>query len=174
MVLELPKLQLCFFDVRNNSDTLYKEFGLRLAGIHDVQLMELATRAVSQIALAMTPQLFDPDSGGRYEAFNDRPLSQALSAHDVTLLPRLWIAYNAKLTRPWRTKVAQTTVESIESISESQGAEYDPNGPRKARRPWATVIPGFNDNNQSIIVSRPNNRPRTILPYRRTPVLGDP
>ena len=193
-VLESEAHPKVFFDVRNDSDALYSQFGVRLAGIHDVQLMELATRPGSKefvnglvrcicsdaglddqqqfdwsTGKSAGKRLFDPNQGGRYEAFNDRPLSRILTdycAQDVAFLPRLWIAYDAKLTPHWRTEVAQKTVDRL---IESQGAEYDPNGPDKARGPWPTEISGFGDDDQIIITSRPGNRPR-ILPY----VPGDP
>lgn len=37
----IPKV----FDVRNDSDALYSHFGIELAGVQDLQLMQLATRA---------------------------------------------------------------------------------------------------------------------------------
>ena len=44
-VLECPKTPKVFFDVRTDSDALYAQFGIRLAGIIDLQLMELGARS---------------------------------------------------------------------------------------------------------------------------------
>lgn len=41
--LESPTISKVFFDVCNDSDALYGLFNVMLAGIHDLQLMELAT-----------------------------------------------------------------------------------------------------------------------------------
>lgn len=44
-ILEDENIQKAFFDVRNDSDALYAHFGVHLAGIQDIQLLELATRS---------------------------------------------------------------------------------------------------------------------------------
>jgi exonuclease 3'-5' domain-containing protein 1 len=43
-ILESDTIPKVFFDVRNDSDALYSLFQISLAGIQDLQLMELATR----------------------------------------------------------------------------------------------------------------------------------
>ncbi|KAF2210293.1 hypothetical protein CERZMDRAFT_16865, partial [Cercospora zeae-maydis SCOH1-5] len=43
-VLESPKVIKVFFDIRNDSDALFSLSGIRVAGIEDLQLMELASR----------------------------------------------------------------------------------------------------------------------------------
>ncbi|KGQ05679.1 hypothetical protein BBAD15_g9057 [Beauveria bassiana D1-5] len=43
-ILESCDIPKVFFDVRNDSDALYKHYKISLAGIQDLQLMELATR----------------------------------------------------------------------------------------------------------------------------------
>lgn len=44
-VLESPTTAKVFFDVRTDSDALYAQFGIRLAGIIDLQLMEVGSRS---------------------------------------------------------------------------------------------------------------------------------
>lgn len=44
-ILESPKTPKVFFDVRTDSDALFAQFGIKLAGIIDLQLMELASRS---------------------------------------------------------------------------------------------------------------------------------
>lgn len=43
-ILEAPNIAKVFFDVRNDSDALFFHYQIRLAGVQDIQLMELATR----------------------------------------------------------------------------------------------------------------------------------
>lgn len=43
-ILESESIPKVFFDVRNDSDALFSHYGIKLQGIHDVQLMEFATR----------------------------------------------------------------------------------------------------------------------------------
>ena len=44
-ILESPKTPKVFFDVRMDSDALYALFGIKLAGIIDLQLMEVVSRS---------------------------------------------------------------------------------------------------------------------------------
>lgn len=129
-ILEDENIQKALFDVRNDSDALYAHFGVHLAGIQDIQLLELATRSRSRrfinglarcierdAGLTWSEasawknikdngrQLFAPERGGSYEVFNSRPLSEAIikyCAQDVRILPKLWAVYNGKLG--WRCK----------------------------------------------------------------------
>lgn len=43
-ILESPKIPKVFFDVRNDSDALFAHFGIRLQGVQDLQVMELASK----------------------------------------------------------------------------------------------------------------------------------
>lgn len=47
-VLESPQIPKVFFDVRNDSDALFSYFNVELAGVIDLQLMELAARNFSR------------------------------------------------------------------------------------------------------------------------------
>lgn len=42
-IFESPNIPKVFFDVRNNSDTLFSHYNVKLAGVIDLQLMQLAT-----------------------------------------------------------------------------------------------------------------------------------
>ncbi|GLI80011.1 hypothetical protein PoHVEF18_008359 [Penicillium ochrochloron] len=44
-ILESSDIPKVFFDVRNDSDALFSHFGVKLTGVIDLQLMELATRS---------------------------------------------------------------------------------------------------------------------------------
>ncbi|KAH2126105.1 hypothetical protein KXV35_007246 [Aspergillus fumigatus] len=160
----VPKV---FFDVRNDSDALYSHFGVGLNGVHDLQLMELATRRpprgyVSglrkciQREVQMTAaelhtwkvtkekglNLFEPGRGGSYEVFNIRPLSDDILKYciqDVRLLPKLWVAYYPKLMPIWAKRVELAVKDRIIL---SQSAAYQPKGEHKARAPreWERYI----------------------------------
>jgi exonuclease 3'-5' domain-containing protein 1 len=43
-ILESDSIPKVFFDVHCDSDVLFRHFRINLTGIHDIQLMELATR----------------------------------------------------------------------------------------------------------------------------------
>ncbi|KAL4861315.1 hypothetical protein BDV12DRAFT_204141 [Aspergillus spectabilis] len=132
-ILESPSIPKVIFDVRHDSDALYAHFQINLAGIHDLQLMELATRIFSKRRVNglarcietdadMTPsqrpkwkatkekgvKLFAPEKGGSYEVFNTRPLADEIVEYcvqDVRFLPKLWEVYERRLTKRWRAKV---------------------------------------------------------------------
>lgn len=165
-ILESPDIPKVFFDVRNDSDALYSHFNIHLAGIQDLQLMELATRPfgrryVNGLAKCIKKEgrlsvaesnewekckeagvkLFAPERGGSYMVFNERPLSKDIVRYciqDVHFLPRLWAYYNRKLTPTWwlRVKLAST-----KRVTESQSASYAPHGKQKALAPagWDTL-----------------------------------
>lgn len=122
-VLESPTVPKGFFDIRNDSDALFSLFGIKVAGIHDIQLMELARRkgprrrvsglarcietdltaVPDQAALARAvsakragDRVWNPRLGGAYAAFNQRPIPSAIIDYccaDVAILPSLWKTY---------------------------------------------------------------------------------
>ncbi|KAI8943043.1 hypothetical protein NX059_001079 [Plenodomus lindquistii] len=160
-IFESEAIPKALFDVRNDSDALYSLYGIKVAKIWDIQLMELATRSASKRYLSglakcierdlpMTPKerhdwktckergvkLFDPKCGGSYAVFNLRPLSPEIKEYcmqDVYLLPRLWLHYSLKLKPHWRKKVEDATLERIKL---SQSANYNGKGSHKALGPW--------------------------------------
>ncbi|KAI9782812.1 MAG: hypothetical protein M1839_004563 [Geoglossum umbratile] len=160
-ILESASIPKVFFDIRNDSDALFSHYQISVNGIHDLQLMELATRNFSKRYVnglakcierdsAMsgvkkrewrrikdsTNRLYDPSKGGRFEIFNDRPLLPEIiryCAQDVVVLPELWLRYNGRLTRDWRRMVMDATTDRI---VESQSANYVGQGMHKAIGPW--------------------------------------
>ena len=160
-ILESALVPKVFFDVRNDSDALFAHFQISLQGIHDVQLLEVATRSwakervigldkciekdalLTVEAIAMwkaTKQkgvsLFAPEHGGSYEVFNARPMLQDVidyCTQDVVYLPVLWKMYNRKISRPWMRKVQD---ETLERVRVSQTASYEPRGKDKILSPW--------------------------------------
>ncbi|CAG7984198.1 unnamed protein product [Penicillium salamii] len=163
-VLESPSIPKVFFDVRNDSDALFSHYQIKLSGVHDLQLMELATRSFSRRCvsglskclekdLPMTAserakwkyvkdkgrRLFAPECGGSYEVFNTRPLPDEIRqycAGDVQLLPELWRNYNSKITPRWAARVES---EVKNRVWLSQSATFNGKGRHMALAPahWA-------------------------------------
>ncbi|TEY24852.1 hypothetical protein BOTCAL_1352g00020 [Botryotinia calthae] len=104
----IPSMRV-FFDVRNDSDTLYAHFGVALQGEEDVQLMESATRTTTssrkylnglakcieqsgldnrdltswKLAKEKGEQLFKVQFGGSYEVFEQRPIRNDIISYCV-------------------------------------------------------------------------------------------
>ncbi|KAF4959955.1 hypothetical protein FSARC_10603 [Fusarium sarcochroum] len=163
-ILESASIPKVFFDVRNDSDALYGNYQIDLAGIHDLQLMELATRSFSKRFITGLSKciekdaplsyqerrtwmqtkekglhLFAPEKGGSYEVFNKRPLPEDIKsycAQDVQILPRLWAHYNAKMGPRWREKVLAASKARVQL---SQTASFNGKGRHMALAPagWA-------------------------------------
>lgn len=159
-ILESKEIIKVFFDVRNDSDALYSKYQINLAGIYDLQLMELATRTFpkrcvnglskcierdaplshhERLTWVQTKdsglRLFAPEKGGRYEVFNERPLPEGIKsycAQDVQILPRLWKHYDNKISRKWRERVV---TESKARVQLSQSASYCGKGRHMALAP---------------------------------------
>lgn len=160
-ILESATIPKVFFDVRNDSDALFSHFGIKLACIQDVQLMELATRMYSRrclkglssciekdLAMAASEKrrwiaekskgkrLFAPELGGSYEVFNKRPLPEEIALYctqDVKLMPKLWQLYSSRLSQSWAKKVEIATKGRI-AVSQTPG--YDGKGPNRHLGPW--------------------------------------
>ncbi|KAK4690478.1 exonuclease 3'-5' domain-containing protein 1, partial [Lecanoromycetidae sp. Uapishka_2] len=162
-VLESPSIPKACFDVRNDSDALYHHFGISLQGIHDIQLMENASRGHQssrrllnglikcieadtyltmqekqawRIVKDQGVKLFAPEKGGSYEVFNSRPLHDDIKAYcvqDVRLLTTLWDTYWHRLDQDWKTRVE---FETRARVQESQSPHYRPHGEHKALGPW--------------------------------------
>ncbi|KAJ8060058.1 hypothetical protein OCU04_011667 [Sclerotinia nivalis] len=162
-ILESQLIPKVIFDVRNDSDALYSHFGIKVGGVIDLQLLELATRSHSRDFLCglgkcmdkdlvQTPEelkvrgaikkrgieLFAPEKGGRYEVFNDRPLDPAIvdyCVQDVQLMPQLWEVYNAKLSKLHKRWATKIEQETKARILLSQSPGYIGEGQHKARAP---------------------------------------
>ncbi|EMR64753.1 putative 3 -5 exonuclease protein [Eutypa lata UCREL1] len=160
-LLESPDIPTVFFDVRRDSDALYSHFQIKLAGVQDLQLMELATRPFAskkfvcglgkcvERDVPMTfPEmtawkadkekgvsLFDPKRGGSYKVFSERPLRKEIQEYciqDAKYLPHLWSNYDKKLTPTWKINVCEATKARV---AESQTQSFDPDGKHMAMAP---------------------------------------
>ena len=164
-ILESSLVPKVFFDVRNDSDALYAHFGISLEGVHDVQLLEVATRSLAKDKLnglancirfdtghttetqrdwIATKErgraLFAPEDGGSYEVFNTRPFLREIidyCAQDVVYLPFLWNTYTRKISKEWLKRVQE---ETRKRVLMSQAESYEPHGKHKGMSPWARPV----------------------------------
>jgi exonuclease 3'-5' domain-containing protein 1 len=163
-ILQDEKIPKVFFDVRNDSDALFAHYGVALRGVEDVQLMESATREtiasrryLSGLAKCIEnnmpwkiarhradwskaketgEKLFKPEHGGSYEAFNERPIPEAIAKYclgDVQCLPELRNKLWATHTKEWRDVVLGATNDRVAS---THAPDYQPHGREKALAPW--------------------------------------
>lgn len=148
-ILESSTRFKAFFDVRTDSYALHRHFGIRLAGVHDIQLMAFASGRQSQrhvngfakcieydlyllpaekkswlATKATGKKLFGPEFGGSYAVFDERPLSDTIKMYcsqDVLLLPALWLHYYKMLSCSWFDRVL---AESEKRIRDSQQSTF--------------------------------------------------
>jgi exonuclease 3'-5' domain-containing protein 1 len=146
-ILESPEIAKVFFDIRNDSDALFGLYGVRVQGIEDLQLMELASRNFSKkhvngLARCIDgdarisfrekqewkktkeegKKMFDPAQGGSYAVFDQRPLSSEMQSYcvqDVINMPALRELYCEKLCDAWWRKIEKETGERIK-LSQSK------------------------------------------------------
>ncbi|KAK5170253.1 uncharacterized protein LTR77_004839 [Saxophila tyrrhenica] len=167
-ILESESIVKVFFDISNDSDALYSHFGVRVAGIQDVQLMELATRGhnkrcVNGLARCIESdaqlgyeerrewremknkgrRLFAPELGGSYAVFDRRPLDSEIikyCAQDVQLLPKLRSMYCQQLCDAWWLKIKEETEARIQL---SQSPKYNGKGRNMTLGPpaWSSWSP---------------------------------
>ena len=161
-VLESDDIIKVFFDIRNDSDALFSLYGVRVGGVEDLQLMELASRTfdkrhVNGLAKCIErdsrigfkekeewksvkekgKKLFEPRYGGSYAVFDERPLSPEIHTYcvqDVILMPHLRTIYRAKLCDAWWIKIDE---ETKARIRQSQGQKYNGKGQHMAQAPHA-------------------------------------
>lgn len=185
-ILESPKIVKVFFDIRNDSDALFGLFGVGVGGIEDVQLMELASRSFSKRHISGLAKcierdstlsfaekgewkaskergrkLFDPNLGGGYAVFDERPLSTEIKKYcvqDVVHMPALRELYRAKLCDAWWKNIER---ETSARVALSQGKHFNGQGMHMAKGPtsWEHWRP-----------SMAEKRSRTLLTNHRDSV----
>lgn len=165
-VLESSTIPKGFFDIRNDSDALFSLFGIKVACVHDIQLMELARRngpkrRVSGLARCIEMDLaavdragaeqvisskrageriWNPRLGGSHASFNERPMLPAIVEYcsaDVSVLPSLWKVYVKDLRADGKMFWrVQVWEKTLTRIKESQAARYNPEGKEMSAGPW--------------------------------------
>lgn len=161
-ILESSEIIKVFFDLRNDSDALHHHFGVRLSGVEDIQLMENAARTalprryVNGLERCITNdapisveekqnwkaakekglKLFEPNKGGSYDIFNERPINTDIEHYcviDVQFLPLLRNLYWGRLNDTWKIRVMN---ETKKRVLDSQSAAYQPHSEQKKFGPW--------------------------------------
>ena len=106
-VFQDPVIRKCLYDPRNDSDALFHQFNIALAGVYDLQTAEVAMRRsrglgvrfvqglfrclstqpdflteeqkrFAEIVNEAGKRLFEPDFGGSYDIFTHRPLHPSI------------------------------------------------------------------------------------------------
>ncbi|KAF3906759.1 hypothetical protein AA313_de0204543 [Arthrobotrys entomopaga] len=163
-ILEDPQVPVVLFDVRNDNDALVNLYQVKMAGVIDIQLMELACRAgkkryLNGLAKVLSSynvmseeqartitatkeaglRLFAPEKGGSYEVFNERPLRPEIGrycVHDVAFLKSLWAFFEGSLSSPGRKwRKAQIEAEVVKRLAMANDPDYNPRGRDKSLGP---------------------------------------
>lgn len=171
-ILESSTIPKVFFDVRNDSDALFGLYGIRMQSVIDLQLMENAFRpgrktflhglakCINEDSGLSGPKrrawedikergrrLFAPELGGRYEVFNERPLTEAIKKYceqDVLCMPGLYKIYSSGLGASFQLKgdwFCKIITETESRIEWSTKENYVTHGRSKAIAPvWAAIV----------------------------------
>ena len=168
-VLESSEIIKVFFDLRNDSDALHHHFGVRLSGVEDIQLMENAARTtfprryvkglerciINDAPISVEEKqnwkaakekglkLFEPNNGGSYDIFNERPIHTDIEYYcviDVQFLPLLRNLYWGQLNDTWKMRVIDETKKRVLG---SQSPDYVPHSEEKKFGPWDSYGPKF-------------------------------
>jgi exonuclease 3'-5' domain-containing protein 1 len=164
-ILQDEKIIKVFFDVRNDSDALFRHFNVALQGVEDVQLMESATRKTSASRRLLNglktcieknvlvsldkktsagwkqtkekgKQLFETEDGGAEGIFNQRPICAGIISYCVGD-----VQYLPELRRRFFLPTIRwqdlVTEEIKKRVAASQDPRHQPRGPDKAIAPWS-------------------------------------
>jgi hypothetical protein len=138
-VFEDPIVRKVFYDPRNDCDALYHQFSIAPVGVFDLQTAEVALRrsrglnvrfvqglfrclssqpdflttdqrSFAELVNEAGKKLFEPEYGGSYEIFTQRPLHPSIlvyASHDVRYLIPLMMAFEGHM----RTELDQATAD---------------------------------------------------------------
>ena len=166
-ILESPEIEKVFFDVRNSSGALHSLYGIRLSGVHDLQLLELATchdksrvhslyKCVQESAELskekrrrwmnsrnMVSRLYTPKNGAGFQILEERPLAEDIKvycAQNVLVLPDLWEEYRNRLSSG--SEWIDATLATADRIAHSQLDNFVGIGPHMSLGPlkWQVAV----------------------------------
>merc|ERR1711964_544767 len=142
-IMEDESIRKVWFDPRNDADALYHQFGIESRGIFDLQLAEVAERRsrglgvryvqglFKTLAACQHPELteqhktfaekidilgknlFEPDNGGTYEVFRQRPLHPIIlvyAAHDARHMLMLYETLMTSLPTGWFQRILDASL----------------------------------------------------------------
>ena len=154
-ILESDRIPKVIFDARNDSDNLSTEYGIRLGGVRDLQLMEYFSRpgdpgsTVLGLLKCIEKHLFarpdviqkwnmqkekgrilyNPRYGGSPDVFTKRPLSPTMlryAAGDVEHMSVLYRRYRRKLPpRRWKWVLEKSRQRAMMSDLPTSALEHD-------------------------------------------------
>lgn len=166
-ILESRTIPKVFFDVRNDSDALFAHYSVSLGGVHDAQLMEVATRGYRRFLHGLARciaqdaglgwqqaaawqqvkdqgkllfDLHDRDAArgaATVGVFDRRPMPEVLQRYCVND-----VVYLPRLRDKYWGLLSETwrrmvLDESAARVRESQASDYRPQGRQKAEAPAA-------------------------------------
>ena len=143
-ILEDPLIRKVFFDPRHDVDALYHQFEIAPQNVFDLQIAEVAIRRARGLSVRYVQslfkclntqeglltekqkqlaerinragkELFEPDQGGNYNVFLQRPLHPCLlvyASHDARyLIPlqKLFDEYLSRYPHDWMKRVCETS-----------------------------------------------------------------
>ena len=156
-VLQDPVIRKCLYDPRNDSDALFHQFNIAIAGVFDLQTAEVALRRSRGLnvrfvqglfrCLSTQPdflsdeqkkfaelvnesgkKLFEPDFGGSYDVFTQRPLHPSIlvyASHDVRYLIPLMLSFEHYLRQEQGDHMASDWISRICTASELRAQWYN-------------------------------------------------
>ncbi|KAL2060642.1 hypothetical protein VTL71DRAFT_9283 [Oculimacula yallundae] len=150
-MLEDPAIYKVFFDVRNDSAALFHQYGIKLQGIIDVQIMELCCRYSRTTYLSGLNKCIDQylwlcseereewseiknsgrdHCGNDYSLWEKRPLPDILlsyAANDTVFMPHLFAFFRFRL-ECYPDRCHRVVVESARRVQESQQPDFESSG----------------------------------------------
>lgn len=156
-VFQDPVIRKCLYDPRNDSDALYHQFNIAITGVFDLQTAEVALRRSRGLnvrfvqglfrCLSTQPnfltddqkkfaelvneagkKLFEPDFGGSYDVFTQRPLHPSIlvyASHDVRYLIPLMLSFERALSEEQGDALAAEWISRICAASEDRALWYN-------------------------------------------------
>ncbi|SCO88733.1 uncharacterized protein FRV6_12860 [Fusarium oxysporum] len=127
-ILESEDIIKVFFDVKKYSEALYSQYKIKLAGVHDLQFMELAT-SENPYRLSDLDGCFSRDaprlSGNGWLLWDLRGAAPSWSSHRiraryVQIFPTLYAYYDAKLrAQPTQRENMISASKTIVALSQT-------------------------------------------------------
>ncbi|PNY24612.1 Uncharacterized protein TCAP_05463 [Tolypocladium capitatum] len=160
-ILESREIEKAFFDVRSDAHALYHNYGIRLGGVQDLQVMEVVIRkssdkrslrsfadimlgdigldSIEEVekfnkTMQRRKKLIAVEGAGAREMFNQRPLSEDAMTYcifDVKFLHLMRFCFNDRLSRGKDMAI----MLSEEWVKQGQAADFTGRGEHMALAP---------------------------------------
>ncbi|KAL9572070.1 hypothetical protein ACKAV7_003787 [Fusarium commune] len=165
LVLESKDIPKVGFDIRDISRLLFRQFNISLAGIYDLQLMELASRKEGQsmkflsgLAKCIDQDIpssngkkirwLNPEDTSNLHLYNTLGHVRNSSMKRVEVFPTLWSVYKRKLSRPknavWFHLAQQESEQRVHDSKKNAGSHPE-------RQRWGPEVFWNNEQRQAAI-----------------------